>query len=213
MKASSKTSKDGNNLLSTLRGHKTKWGSLVPVIVVIFVIILAALIYLLFSQVLHINIFGPRVPVDDVTGQKPVVIDTVADAEPVNPQDINGDTVTDTSTNPDTDKTTEAEADKVANKDTTNKDTSTDKKDEKPATDKTNSNNESIAKALITDLNEEVETKNGELKEMKAMLELLEEQNNDPERIALYKELIKKTKTEISETKDRIKRYKETLEE
>ena len=66
---------------------------------------------------------------------------------------------------------------------------------------------ENVAQDLVTEFQEKIERRKVELEDMKSMLVILEERNDDPERIELYKELIAKTEQEILDLQDDIVRY------
>ena len=68
-------------------------------------------------------------------------------------------------------------------------------------------NGDGGAKGLVTEKMEKLEQRNTELNDMKSMLVLLEERNDDQERIELYKQLIAKTEKEIGDIEKDIDRY------
>ncbi|GHU67811.1 hypothetical protein AGMMS49983_19530 [Clostridia bacterium] len=70
-----------------------------------------------------------------------------------------------------------------------------------------------IADGLVAQDKDKLSLRTTELEDMKAMLAILEERNNDSERIALYKGLIAKTEKEISDLEKSIARYQKALEE
>jgi hypothetical protein len=68
-----------------------------------------------------------------------------------------------------------------------------------------------MLRKLIDENSAKLERKAADLVEMEAMLDLLTEMNDDPDRIERYGKLIEDTKKEMSETEDRLARYEEEL--
>ena len=72
---------------------------------------------------------------------------------------------------------------------------------------------ENIVKGLVSQKQEILDRRTTELDDMKSMLAILEEQNDDPERIARYRELITKTEREIGSLEKDIDRYNSAAKE
>lgn len=78
---------------------------------------------------------------------------------------------------------------------------------EVPIEEPVNVENTSVLESMIVERQGKIEQRNNELEDMKSMLAILKDQNNDPERIELYVNLIAKTEKEINDLKNEINRY------
>jgi putative ubiquitin-RnfH superfamily antitoxin RatB of RatAB toxin-antitoxin module len=70
---------------------------------------------------------------------------------------------------------------------------------------------QSMLHQLIDENNSKVERKELELADMKAMLDLLTEMGDDPDRVELYKKLISDTKDELQKIREQTERYEKEL--